>query len=340
MARRDRQAGWAAGMGDVPDAGTGRRSARLRLRAAWMYYVEEMTQNAIAEALGVGRVTVVRLLSDARALHEVRISVSREIGELLELEFALQKAFGIAEAVVAPLSSRRADPALAIGGATGEYLSRLLRPGMKLGLGWGRTLIQSLPFIEERPIANMSVVSMMGGITKAKQYNPSEFAWQFARLFQAECFLIAAPALVDSPATKRALMERCGLKDILDSADALDAVVVSVGGMSADNTIFRLGLVSEEERRSLLRKGAIGDVLFHFFDADGRLVDHPVNGGVMSLPIKALQGVPRRVLTSGGPHKTEAVLGALRLLRPTAFVTDEVTARAVLALADKTDAGR
>ena len=30
---------------------SGRRSARLRLRVAWMYYAEEMTQGAIAEKL-------------------------------------------------------------------------------------------------------------------------------------------------------------------------------------------------------------------------------------------------------------------------------------------------
>src|ERR1700692_1252331 len=92
-----------------------KRSERLRQRAAWMYYVEEMTQNAIAEALGVGRVTVVRMLSEARAVNEVRIALSRDIAELSGLEIDLQKAFAIPEAVVAPISSVRADPIPAIG---------------------------------------------------------------------------------------------------------------------------------------------------------------------------------------------------------------------------------
>jgi DNA-binding transcriptional regulator LsrR (DeoR family) len=98
----------------------GRRSARLRLRAAWMYYVEEMTQNAVADALGIGRVTVVRLLSDARALHEVKITLRRDIAELAGLEMALQRRFGLTEAIVAPLSSADADPTAAIGAVTGH----------------------------------------------------------------------------------------------------------------------------------------------------------------------------------------------------------------------------
>src|SRR3977135_1006460 len=47
-----------------------------------MYFVEEMTQSAIADALGVGRVTVVRMLAEAKALGEVRIALSRGDAEL------------------------------------------------------------------------------------------------------------------------------------------------------------------------------------------------------------------------------------------------------------------
>ncbi|MEK1853704.1 MAG: sigma factor-like helix-turn-helix DNA-binding protein, partial [Phyllobacterium sp.] len=46
--------------------------SRMRMRAAWMYYIEQMTQNEIAEILGVGRVTIVRMLAEARARNEVK----------------------------------------------------------------------------------------------------------------------------------------------------------------------------------------------------------------------------------------------------------------------------
>ena len=90
-----------------------KRSERLRQRAAWMYFVEEMTQSAIADALGVGRVTVVRMLAEAKALGEVRIALSRGDAELGGLEAALCKLYGLSEAIVAPLSSdvRRPDGA-------------------------------------------------------------------------------------------------------------------------------------------------------------------------------------------------------------------------------------
>lgn len=296
-----------------------------------MYYVEEMTQNAIGEALGIGRVTVVRLLSDARALREVKITLSRDVAELPKLEIALQKVFSLQEAVVAPLSSPKADPTAPIGVATGQYVSDFIRPDMKIGVGWGRTLLRALAFIDEKPIANLSVVSLLGGITKARQHNPVEFAWQFSRLFQADCYLIPAPAFVDSVETKRVLIERCGLADVFALAKALDGVLVSVGEMALTGTAHRYGLYSEADRLSLIAAGAVGNLLYNFFDIDGRLVDHPINSRVMSIPIGTIKGAQHRILTSGGAGKVDAILGVLRLFEPTVFITDEVTAAALLA---------
>ena len=246
------------------------------------------------------------------------------------LEIALERALGLQEAVVAPLSGPDADPTAPIAAATGQYISGMVHDGMKIGIGWGRTLLQAIEFIDERPAANVSVVSLLGGITKAKQLNPAECAWQFARLFQAECFLLPAPGLVDSVETKRALIERCGIGDVFAIARSLDAVIISVGEMAPTGTAYRFGYFSEADRLSLIAAGAVGDMLYNFFDITGALVDHPINSRVMAVPMESIKAAPRRILTSGGKRKVEAIHGALRLLKPTVFITDEVTAAAIL----------
>ncbi|HEY1943415.1 MAG TPA: sugar-binding transcriptional regulator [Roseiarcus sp.] len=320
-------------LGDQDDASSAssRRSPRLRQRVAWMYYAEEMTQSAIAEALGVGRITVVRLLAEARAMNEVRVSLSRDVAGLSRLEIELQKAYGVGEAIVAPLSSRQADPRAPIAAAAGEYISAMLQPDMKIGLGWGQTLDRALNFIVERQVPRLSVVSLVGGVTRARQANPAEFAWQFARIFQADCYLIAAPAMVDSAATKRTLIERCGLGEVFDFANSLDAAVVSVGSTVPNSTTNVFGDISEADQAALRARGVVGDILFNFFDVDGRLVDHPFNERAMSISIATLAKTPKRVLVSGGSDKVEPILGALKLFRPTVLITDEATAEALIA---------
>jgi DNA-binding transcriptional regulator LsrR (DeoR family) len=304
-----------------------RRSERLRQRAAWMYFVEEMTQSAIADALGVGRVTVVRLLAEAKALGEVRIALSRGHAELGGLEAMLCKAHGLEQAIVAPLSVESADPTAPIGAALGEYVSSFLRNEMKIGLGWGRTMNRSLEYLRERSLRGLGVVSLVGGVTHFARDNPTEFPSAFARAFNADCYLIPAPALVDSPETKAALIDRCGLRGVYDFAQKLDAVVTSVGSLGPEATIARFELINDTERSRLREYGGVGEMLCNVFDREGRILDHPINQRVMSVPMESVRGAPIRVLAAGGAHKLAAIEGAIMLLRPTALVTDEATAR-------------
>ena len=306
---------------------------RLRLRAAWMYFVEEMTQNEIALKLGVGRVTVVRLLAAARERNEVKITIGDRLAECVEAERLLENRFGIDEAIVVPLSARGADATGPIAAATGAYVSSLVRADMRIGVAWGRTLVSSLAFMSERTVENVSVVSLLGGIMKARKFNPAEFAWRFASLFQADCYLMTAPLVVDSAATRQTLIERCGLGDIFELAKSLDAVVLGAAGMGADATAHVSKFISNADRASLLKAGAVGDVLFNFFDASGKLVDHPINERVMSVPLDIIKKVPVRVMAAGGASKVPALAGALKIIRPTILITDEYTAKDVLKLA-------
>lgn len=316
----------------VPEAAV-RGSAqadRLRIRAAWMYYVEQLTQNEIAEKLGIGRVTVVRLLADARARNEVSITINPKLTETVALERRLEERFGMEKAVVVPLSSPEADPVPVISAATGDYISRMAASNMRIGVGWGRTLFSSLGSIRGQSLSGFKVYSLLGGIIQARRFNPAEFAWQLAELFQGEGYLVPAPAVVDSAATKRALIERCGLDTVFEMAENLDAVLLSVGGLTEGATSRRVGYLSDAEFDSTIRAGAVGDLLLHFFDREGRVIEHEINDRVMSVPIERLRRAPIRMLASGGLQKLDAVAGGIRLIEPTVLITDEATARALL----------
>lgn len=328
MARKPKGAN---GDSALANGGTESRSDRLRVRAAWMYFIEQMTQTEIADVLGVGRVTVVRMLAEARARGEVKITIESELVEIVRLERELERVFGLEQAIVAPLSGPHADPIPAIAARTGGYVSEAMKAGMRVGVGWGHTLFSSLQFLSARPLADFKVISLLGGVGVARHSNPAEFAWRFAQIFQGDGYLIPTPAVVDSMETKVALVERCGLQEIFRLADRLDAVLVSVGGIASATTFYRGGFLKEADREELVARGAVGDLLFHFFDRNGDLVDHPVNRLVMSVEVDRLRRAPLRILTSGGEEKTGALLGAMNLIRPTVLITDEESARRILA---------
>ena len=316
----------------VHSTGIQNEADRLRARAIWLYHVEGCTQNDIATQLGINRVMVVRLLADARRRNEVRITISAPLTELLLLEREMETRFGINRVIVAPLADPEGDPVKVIAAAAGNFISREMKAGMTVGVGWGRTLFNTLPFITGSTLEDFRVVSLLGGIAAARRFNPAEFAWQFAELFQGEGFLIPAPAVVDSPETKHALLERCGLSAIFEMADNLDVALLSCGGISSLTTSYRTGYLSEADRRSLIEAGAIGDVLYNFIDEKGNLVEHEVNDRVISVNLARLRRTPERVLISGGKDKLIAMQAAIATVAPTTLILDEQTAIALLAV--------
>ena len=303
---------------------------RLRARAVWLYHVEGSTQNNIATQLGISRVMVVRLLADARRRNEVRVTVSAPLAELIELERQLETRFNIARVIIAPFADPEEDPVKVIAAAAGNFISGLMKSGMTVGVGWGRTLYNTLPFITGETLDDFRVVSLLGGIAAARRFNPAEFAWQFAELFQGEGFLIPAPAVVDSAETKHALLERCGLSAIFEMATKLDVALLSVGGITNLTTSYRTGYITEADRRSLIDAGAVGDVLYNFIDENGDLVAHDVNNRVISVNLPLLRRTAERVLISGGKEKRIALRAAIKILNPSTLITDEQTAKALM----------
>jgi DNA-binding transcriptional regulator LsrR (DeoR family) len=84
-------------------------------------------------------------------------------------------------------------------------------------------------------------------------------------------------------------------------------------------------------REELLALGAVGDILGHFLDAEGRPVPHPVNERVIGIALDDLRAIPDVILAAGGLHKVPILRAALRPGWIRTLVTDEATARALLA---------
>jgi deoxyribonucleoside regulator len=293
-----------------------------------------LTQSDVAKKLGVNRIAVTRLLSEAKKRGEVVIRIKSDLIELLELQQQLQERFKLQQAIVAPLEDAEDDPTPMIAAAAGAFVSELMHSDLTVGVGWGKTLHAMLPYIEERALSDVRVVSLLGGIAQARRFNPAEFAWQFAELFEAEGFLISAPAVVDSAQTRHALLENCGLDQILLLAESCDIALLSCGGITSLTTSYRSGHITESDRQTLISSGAVGDVLYHFLDADGMLVDHSVNARSISMAMDRLKRIPQKILISGGAEKIGILKATLSSLNPSVLITDEVTARTLLKKAE------
>jgi DNA-binding transcriptional regulator LsrR (DeoR family) len=308
--------------------------ASLRLRAAWLYYNHGLTQKEVADQLGVGRTTVIRLLDEARERGEIRIWIEEGEAACLDLALRLERAFDLDEAIVTPAAEGVEEVAKAVGLALGKFLSEGIVDDMTIGVGWGRTLNASLASFHPQRRERVKIMSLLGGAIETRSANPYDFAWRLASRLGAECFLFPAPLIVDSPETKRRLVEDCGLGRLIDMAKRLDLAVVSVGDIGPNASSLTRPLVSSSEIDELTKLGCVGDVMCNFLDRDGASVAHPLNRCVMSVDLETVKQAAHVVIACGGSQRADAIAAAIARIGCNTLLTDESAAQALLAKAE------
>lgn len=306
--------------------------ASLRLRAAWLYHAYSFTQNEVADQLGIGRSTVIRLLEEAKARGEVRIWIEDGANDLIELAIRLERACKLDEAIVVPSVGNIEQASKAIGLALGKFLSDVITDNMTVGVAWGRTLSASLGSFHPPRRTGVKVMSLLGGAVETQFVNPVEFSWRLATALNAECFLFPAPLVVDSAETKRRLIEDCGLGRLMEIASALDIAVVSAGDIGVTSGSLVRHLISAREHDEIVALGCVADVMCNFLDIEGRLISHSLNERTMSVGLDALRKAKHLVIASGGSAaRANAILATIRSIGCNTLVTDETAAREMLA---------
>ena len=302
----------------------------LKARAAWHYYVEGLTQEKISDLLGIGRIKVHRILSAARDEGVVQFRIRDSVVKCVMLEQRLKQRFGLAEAVVVPTASESRNAPLLIGHAAAAYLANNVNAGDVIALGWGRTLKFAISELPRRQIARTTVVSMLGGLTHAQPLNPTESAWELAEKIGADCYLLPVPVYADRPEQRDAFMSQRSVQDVVLRARRANMAVISVGSFSNESPIANYGFIKPDEFEDLQAAGAVGDILCHFIDAQGRLIDHEVNHRVCAYPAEELSDIPNIILVSGGREKVPVMQAALARTKVSVLITDEEAAEGLL----------
>lgn len=298
-----------------------------------MYHVEGRTQEAVAAAFQISRARVIRLLQQAVEDGLVRVHLSGEHFNCVEVAEDLKATFGLKDAVVAPTPSNADNLKETLGKAGALYLQRTLADGMTIATAWGTTLLEVARALQPQKLTSVSVVMMLGGLSRnLPALNPNDIARRVAESVNGRMFSLFAPALVDDPKLRDLLMSDSNVKAPLDLVRASQVALIGVGTTGPNATLLETGVLSDFEMQALQAKGAVGDILARFFDADGQPVDSALNGRVVGLELEEVRRIPTTVLVAGGESKVRAILGALRGGYVTNVITDEASARRLLEL--------
>lgn len=307
---------------------------QLLVQVADLYYVEERSQQAVANQLGISRSQVSRLLSEARDIGIVEIRIHHEPPAHAALEEAVARRFP--DLGVTVVDERDRSAALRVmGDRAARIVEKSLKPGGILALTHGSTVFEVVRAIRTDQLPNLRIRQMAGFEVR----NPLDNGWQLIRLcvdrLGGDYRYIHAPLLVSSAELHRALMADPDNAAVMDVARNADVAVIGIGSLDPKlSSLTRAGHLDQDQLAHARDQGSVGAVNGYHYDLDGKLIDE-LNERVVGLSPPEMASIRVRVGVAGGAEKAAGVIGAIRAGWIGRLVTDVPCAERIVELAEE-----
>ncbi|MBG0740253.1 sugar-binding transcriptional regulator [Paeniglutamicibacter antarcticus] len=309
-----------------------RSAASQSLRAAQMYYLQDLTMDAIARELRTSRSTVSRLLSAARESGLVQIQIRSPQDSAPELERALRSRFRVDVHVVPVLDTlNEAEVLERVCIQAARLISPLVDSSAVIGVAWGSTVSTLSRHLTRKITHGSTIVQLNGagntqttGITYA-----SEIMRRFGNAYEAKVEQFPVPAFFDHAETKTLMWDERSVRRILDLQARMTMAIFGVGSIDADipSHVYSGGYLDETDLDSLSAGNVVGDVATVFFRANGSSDGIAMNLRSSGPDLDVLRTVRRRVCVVSGASKISGLRGALAAGLATDLILDETTAR-------------
>ena len=302
--------------------------AAQALRAAQLYYLQDMTMDAIARELGTSRSSVSRLLSHARDTGLVEVRIHPPQGQSLRLEEAIRARYGIAAHVVPiPLGLSDVERFERVAMSAARQLPLYFDSNMTLGIAWGSTLDAISRHLPKKDTHNSSVVQLNGAgntFTSGTDY-ASEILHRFGQAFSASVQQFPVPAFFDDALTKEAMWRERSTRRVLDLQARADIALFGLGSPFAEvpSRVYVGGYLDRDDYRSLREEKVIGDVATVFYRQDGSWKDIELNKRATGPSFSVLARISRRICVVSGSQKLPSLRGAIAARLITDLVLDE-----------------
>ncbi len=297
----------------------------LMAEIALLYYKKGLTQQEIANALQLTRQTVSKLLASAIDEKIVEIIIHNPKAEREELERKLKERYGI-KAVVCG-ASRNSDELrqlVTTEGAIRHLLPILSKGNLRIAVSWGRSVQNVIKAFPTTPTKGNVVFPLFGATEHEQTYFlPNELAREFSAKLEADVKFAWFPYKPENERDFDLFKRTDYYRQMQCDWERLDVAIIGIG----NNQCFKLLNASFEEEST--SSSAIGDVATHFFALDGTLIQ--TNELTLRISAEQLKTVKEKIAVAYGDDKTQAIVGAINAGFVDTLITDEYTAKQILA---------
>ena len=305
------------------------------IRAARMYYYQNLTTSVIAKEMHVSRSTVSRLLTYARSsgLVNIQIVEPAELPDKLAKSILERYKIDKVHVVPVPEIAGEAEWLERVAQYTANYLNTIFDSNMILGIAWGTTLTAISKHLLRKTTHNSQIVQLNGaGNTQSMGIEyASEIIMRFSENYRARAHLFPVPTFFDYAETKQALWKEGSIRRILDLQSKADVLLYSIGAVNAGipSHVYSGGYLSDPDYQVLEQHKIAGDIATVFFKEDGSFQNIPLNKRT-SGPNLDLFRSKFGICVVSGLAKVKGLHAALKGKLMSELIVDEPTARALV----------
>jgi deoxyribonucleoside regulator len=305
------------------------------IRAARLYYYNNMTTVAIAKELNVSNSTVSRLIKFAKQNGVVDIRIIDPTEEPNRLARIILERYKIRNVHVVPVSelAGEAEWLQRVANFAANFLNEVFESNMVLGIAWGTTLTAVSKHLLRKYLYNAEIVQLNGaGNTRTMGIEyASEIIMRFSQNYSARAHLFPVPAYFDYCETKQALWREGSIKRILNLQERADVLIYSIGAVNAGvpSHVYSGDYLSKRDYKALEQYNVAGDIATVFFRSDGSFAGIPINRRASGPDLTLFQRKTCICVVSG-LAKVAGIHAALKGRLMSELIIDEPTARCLV----------
>ncbi|WP_318507067.1 sugar-binding transcriptional regulator [Bacillus sp. T3] len=299
-----------------------------------MYYEMKLTQKEISERLPYSRPTISRIIDAAIKEGIVDVKINYTLSSVQKLENKIKEKYSLEKVFVAPVYVH--DDSLIlndVGKAAAEYLFEICTDNTILGISWGNTLTHVIPYLKAKPLNNMKIVQLNGGIARNSfSTGSAHLLEKFSEAFSSEYQLLPVPTIVDTELIATVMATDSSIKETLELGKVSNIAVFGIGNVSRDNVLYKGGFFKKNAYGDLISKKAVGDICSRYYKEDGTLADEELNKRTIGLQLEDLREKEYSIAIASGVVKAKSVIGALNGGYMNALFIDELLAAEIVKL--------
>jgi len=314
--------------GKAPD---GDQVRSTLVQVARLYYEENLSQQQIADRLGVSRPLIAQYLQRARDAGIVRIQIIDQDDACAQLGLAIKNKARIKHVTVVPNPHVSQELAVhAVAAAAADFMTGQVRDDDTVGLAWGRTISIVVDQLGSSTAHGIDVFPLMGECGLSGMHSQmNQLVVRAAERLRATPRFLSLPMVVSTSTLRDDLLREVGIREVTNLWNRINLACVGIGVVPpVPGMVVYIG---EEHLPQLVEAGAVGDICGIYYDRDGRIIESGLEDRMIAAGVDQLRAIDCLTAVACGEDKVAAVLGALRTGLISSLFIDQNMAEQMLA---------